>query len=164
MKVKIFLIGFFLLIILTTVFYWHRTKTKNSFTFVPPKEIEQVTQQRPFSISAWLPWWDYDLAEEEFIDHQSLFKIISPFAYILQKDGELVLKITNLKQKTSRYQSLSAIKVVPSVYNDFDGERVSLIINSEVRLQAHIKALVDLVQANQFDGLEIDYEYLKKYL
>jgi spore germination protein YaaH len=118
------------------------------------KSTEVVVSSQK-SLCAWAPWWDYTKAIEDARRLNTLDSI-SPFIYILDENGAIIEKINPELFPTG----VSETKIFPSIYNDFDGDRVSRILNSREKSQAHILDILDLVITNNYDGIEIDYEFL----
>jgi spore germination protein YaaH len=156
-----------LIIILT--FCIALTATFFGYTYIKQKTIKKtlvtinsVLQnaqvKKPTDICAWLPWWDIKNALNEYGAHQN-FTTLSPFIYILNPDGIIATKID--AEQIAALHTLENVKLIPTISNDFDPERVSEIINDDERLNAHIKDIVLLVNDNNWDGIDLDYEYLK---
>ena len=112
-----------------------------------------------FSVCGWLPWWDFERAVGEFIGNTDTLDIASPFVFTLESSGDIHLKALAFEQKLSDLKSVSRL-VIPSINNEFDGIRVSNIINSEQKSNKHIGELVQLVEKYALDGIELDYEFL----
>jgi len=109
------------------------------------------------SVCGWLPWWDYENAVSEYAENEEVFDTVSPFIYSLEADGEIALKIDGENSITDFREGT---EVIPSISNEFDGERVSVIINNTEETDKHISDVVELVNRNNFNGIELDYEYL----
>jgi spore germination protein YaaH len=129
------------------------------FLFSRRGQKPTADEMLPGDVCTWLPWWDYQRAEEDFLKLEKL-KIASPLIFILEEDGGISLKIEDLSGRLSRLKAKRDILVVPSIYNDFDGERVKRILDSEDLTEEHIERLVSLVESDDLAGIEIDYEYL----
>ncbi len=53
------------------------------------------------------------------------------------------------------------LRIVPSIVNGgFDAQRVSLVVNDPARRAQHIADILALVNDNDYDGIDIDYESL----
>ncbi|MBI2022170.1 hypothetical protein HYS93_04830 [Candidatus Daviesbacteria bacterium] len=110
---------------------------------------------------AWLPWWDFENAQKEVEQYGPFFNQLVPLIFILNKDGQIEAKIQDVNQRLTQLKNFSNAQIIVSIYNDFDGDRVSKIINQPTARARHIEQLVGLVSSDQISGLELDYEYLK---
>lgn len=125
------------------------------------REQQQSKPTSSIIARAWIPWWDFDNSQKEIEQYNQAFNQLVPLVYILNKDGQIEGKISDLDQRLTALKNFSNAQIIVSIYNDFDGERVSRIINQPVLKNQHIKQLVDLISSDQISGLELDYEYLK---
>lgn len=159
---KFFLGTRFLLIAITIlgfiVWVWPRAKKPEKYRMSPPV----IKESSSVSVCGWLPWWNYQRAEEEFLANKGLFSSISPFVFLLTEEGQVKTMVDSLAEKIKAYKKDAQLKVIPSIYNDLDGQRVSRILNSEKLRQQHIETLVGLIKTTGADGIEIDYEYLQR--
>jgi spore germination protein YaaH len=120
----------------------------------------QTAAGKPLEISAWIPYWRKATGTPEAISHISAFKEISPFGYTVKKDGTLfdAMKINEdpwpALIATARAQK---VKIIPTVMWS-NGDTIDAILRSPKARAAHIKAIVDMVKSNNFDGVDIDYE------
>src|SRR5690606_27745282 len=91
--------------------------------------------------------------------HEDTLDIASPFVFTLEANGDISLKTPTFEQSLTELKKVSRL-VIPSINNEFDGTRVSIIINSEAGSTKHIDELVELVERYALDGIELDYEFL----
>lgn len=133
------------------------SKTKVEANIAP---IE-TSENSPFTVSAWLPWWNFDNAIKEYEENSQLFTSISPFIYVLNAEGSIESKLSTERMK--KLTNLDNVQIIPTIYNEFDPKRVHNIIDNATKRAKHISDIKNLVLANDFDGVEIDYEYLNAY-
>ncbi|QQS38475.1 hypothetical protein IPM62_03775 [Candidatus Woesebacteria bacterium] len=142
----------FLLFLLSILF----TKPQKSLP-KQPLDTPSSYVATDFSVSGWLPWWDFDKGAVEISENKNTFTSVSPFIYELNDD----LTITS-RDQTGKTASIlknhPELEIIPSVSNNFKGENVSKIINSTELSENHISQLVDL--ALPYDGIELNYEQL----
>lgn len=124
----------------------------------PTDSVNTTEPQVDFAICGWLPWWRYDKAIDEINSHPGVYDVISPFVYELGEDLEIVTKIE--QSSMDRLKTGDDFKIIPSISNAFDAERVSAIINSDELTKKHINDIVELTKQNNYDGIEVDYEEL----
>ncbi len=113
--------------------------------------------------SAWLPYWKKATSTEEALAHLNTFSEISPFSYTVKSDGTLVdtAKMTQ-EPWTTLFSSAQKqkVKVIPSILWT-DANAMHTVLKTYTLRLKHEKAIVDLVVANNFDGIDIDYEQKK---
>ncbi len=113
-----------------------------------------------FSVASWIPYWSQDLGIPTLQANLSKFSIITPFAYEVDSNAHLVdkLKISkgdwNTVFSSARSQN---IKIVPSILWTAKNQMHNVFSDSTLRT-AHEDEVVSMVTANNFDGVEIDYE------
>lgn len=134
----------------------------SSIVFIVPCFASAATKQ-PFTYGAWLPFWNRSAAINEFTNHMTAFKEISPFAYEVQKDGTLKDRV---KLETGPLYGWAlalhdyGIKVLPTV-NWANGTEIDTILSDKKARTAHIKGIVALAMTAPNDGVDIDYENKK---
>ncbi|TSC52076.1 MAG: glycosyl hydrolase [Parcubacteria group bacterium LiPW_41] len=113
-----------------------------------------------FSYGVWIPYWKRTAAVPEVSKNISKIKTISPFSYEVQKNGKIwdamklkeegwlqLLELTGSEGKT----------IVPTI-TWMKGDEIHSTLSSSTLRLAHIKNIVTLVDQNDFDGVDIDYE------
>lgn len=113
-----------------------------------------------FSYGAWIPYWKKAAAIPETVAHIDSLRVISPFSYEVRQNGAIH---DAMKLGDESWLSLMEIagskdiKVVPT-FSWQDGAAIYAVLSSSTARQAHIDAIVSLVDENDFDGVDIDYE------
>ncbi len=113
-----------------------------------------------FSYGAWIPYWKKAAAIPEAVAHIDSLSVISPFSYEVRSNGTIR---DAMKLGDESWLSLMEIagsegkKVVPT-FAWQDGASIYAVLASSTARQAHIDAIVNLVDENDFDGVDIDYE------
>ncbi len=113
-----------------------------------------------FSYGAWIPYWKKTAAIPEVIAHIDSLSVISPFSYEVRANGTIR---DAMKLGDESWLSLMEIagsegkKVVPT-FAWQDGASIYAVLSSSTARQAHIDAITGLVDENDFDGVDIDYE------
>ncbi len=124
-------------------------------------------------VTTWMAFWDWDRSFTEMTTYPGLFTEVLPFWYDMDSTGNLksaqgipeMLKAKKLKfshRKFVQYCHKNGIKVIPLISNAFQSERVSQVVNNPVLRKRHVKNLVSLTQKYNYDGVDIDYEGLKR--
>jgi spore germination protein len=159
---------FFLLITLSLpfllVFYFFQKPDIREYSNVQPTNMpEEATGPQVNTTNttcAWLPWWVFDKALNQYEENNDIIDTINPFIYVLTPDGEIEKKVN--ESRIANLLGSEDLKVIPTISNDLDPERLSNLLNSPDLTEKHIDDIVALVKDYDFDGIEIDYEYLKK--
>ena len=113
-----------------------------------------------FSYGAWIPYWKKTAAIPETIQHIDTLKEISPFAYEVNTNGTIhdAMKLKDVSWLTLMETAGSkGIKVVPS-FSWQDGNAIHRVLSSSAARAGHMKNVLQLVDENDFDGIDIDYE------
>lgn len=115
-------------------------------------------------VAAWVPWFGTEAGPKSAIENIEKIDVVYLFAYEVQADGSIVNR-ANFEQKDWKELIETArandVKVIPTVVW-FDGEQMDQILSDKSARRKHIKAIVDMVEDNDFDGVNIDYEGKKK--
>ncbi len=113
-----------------------------------------------FSTAGWLPYWKKETGIPETIKNIDAFSEISPFAYSVTSSGTLK---NDMKIEGDDWQQLftltkkKGVKVYPSILWT-NRDQMEITLNDKKKRAAHIKAIVAEVNAQKFDGIDIDYE------
>ncbi|MDB5194180.1 MAG: Glutamate 5-kinase [Parcubacteria group bacterium] len=120
----------------------------------------QAALSAPFEVSGWIPYWRNATGTMEFLTHIDKFKEINPFGYTVKSDGTL-FDASGLSQAPwpdlEKLAKAKQIRFVPTVMWS-DGATIDKILRNPKTRAAHIKNIVSVVKANNFDGIDIDYE------
>jgi spore germination protein len=122
--------------------------------------------QIPVVIGA-VPYWDEEEARRTIDAQSSKLDVASPWSYSVAKDGTVVLQ-PGLDAGGEAAQATwlhdRGLKVIPTIANTTEGlwdpETVSKVIRDGALRGKHVQSIVDLVNANNYDGIQIDYEDL----
>lgn len=95
---------------------------------------------------------------DTLVEYADVVSEINPFWYELAGDGS----IRGAARDHAMLDELRAlgVRIVPTIANDFDRQRVHDVIGTPEARTAHVQALLDLVLENGFDGIDVDYESL----
>lgn len=118
---------------------------------------------RAFEISGWIPYWRSATGTADTFPHLSQLTSVMPFGYTMKSNGTLadtaklteepwVSFIAEARQK--------GVKVVPSVMWGH-GETIHKILSNTQTRIALEDEIAAVVKANNFDGIDIDFEAKK---
>ncbi len=120
-------------------------------------------------VMGWIPYWDQETAFQSFKKNVKEINYISVFWYRLDENGNVGLYSKAKENKSIiRYAKDNNVKVIALVanlsesnQNIWDYKRVDKAISDKEKRGNHIAQIVNLVEKNNFDGVDIDYESLK---
>lgn len=120
----------------------------------------KIKSARPkHSVGAWLPYWDQENALRSFKQNKKTIHELSPYWYFVRSDGKLNAS-SKFDLRAVKQAKKEGVKVIPMVSNDFDGAKISKIINDPKLRKTHIRELVAKVVERDMDGIDLDYEGL----
>ena len=109
-------------------------------------------------VNGWLPYWSMPASLSSVSGNADLWGEASPFWY--EATGA-----TTITPHTGAGDAVvvgtlrtGGIKVVPTVTHAFNAAAMAKLLADPTQRTAHVSALVDLVRANGFDGIDLDYE------
>ncbi|RJQ35617.1 hypothetical protein C4568_00675 [Candidatus Parcubacteria bacterium] len=114
-----------------------------------------------------IPYWDQRRAISVFKENVDVFDIISVFWYLLEEDGAIsTYQYANEDGSLIDFAHEHGVKVLALIANlpeddVWDWERVDNVIRSDERRKQHIADILALVEERGFDGVKIDYEFLR---
>ena len=123
-----------------------------------PATADAATNRK---VSAWLPYWDNTRGHQSFLANADLYSDLSPFWYELNASGTVVAYPGAESATIVSDAKTKGVAVIPTVTNDFDPVRVHAMLTSAAARSAHVQALVNLVVAKGYDGIDLDYEGLQ---
>jgi spore germination protein YaaH len=118
-------------------------------------------------IAAWLPESVDSINRQSFEANADILDEISPFWYATNARGA-ILRDGAARDKTLVELAHSKnVLVIPTIHNIVCGscpDPVPTILNNPDRRSQHVRNIVDEVLANDYDGIDIDYEMLSSSL
>jgi spore germination protein YaaH len=129
------------------------------FAFSAPS-MAVAAQYKPFEVSGWIPYWRADLGIADTTLHLDTFTEINPFGYTVKQDGTLNDELTKNSQLWPvlyYFARQKNIRVIPTVMWS-NGEAIHATLSNKASRTAHINEIVKMVNDNNFDGVDIDYE------
>jgi len=119
-----------------------------------------ITDNMPRSIAGWIPYWSWNSGISTFTNNIELFDEISPFWYKANADGSLNSYSGAGNQTFVKLAHDNDVKVLPLISNEYNKTLVNQILSNLSIMNNHISNIVNLVVANNYDGIDIDYEGL----
>jgi spore germination protein YaaH len=131
-------------------------------TTVKPKAVAtKAPAKSTLEFSGWIPYWRTATGTADVLPHLSQLKRINPFGYTVKLDGSLndasKLEQPGVWDAFIAEARAKKTQVIPSVmWSDTDS--ISNILGDPVARSKHVDAIVAMVNKNNFDGVDIDYE------
>jgi spore germination protein YaaH len=120
------------------------------------------------TVIAYVPYWDQERGFAVARANRTTFDQLSPMWYSLRDDGSLTLaddENTVIDAATVRAFQQSGLQVLPTLTNLRNGswnyDLLGSVLASDDLRRRHVGAIVELVLANGYDGIDIDYEDLR---
>lgn len=172
-KVRRNLIFTGLIIFMISVIYIYITSKEGNFknkdNNVVLAEDTKIFEENINNLSAWVVYWDLNYDKEiRTLDKE--LKNICYFAVNFNSNNELVIpeKLISCYNETNGYDYNKYITIVNDKINSDGSSSLkdinllkALLSNSDLR-SSHIEDIISLAVKYNFDGIEIDYEQIKK--
>lgn len=129
--------------------------TPNQPTPQPP------VQPKPKTIAGWLPSWDTPEALKTLSEFNGVFNEVSPFWYGVDISGQVVSSPGAENADIINLARSDGDRLIPTISNAFNGQKVSEILRDPNRYRWHIALLVEKAVNSNYDGIDLDYENLK---
>jgi len=113
-----------------------------------------------FEISGWVPYWRTEAGVASILPNLNLFNEVNPFIYTVRLDGTLnqASAITDQNWQNLKVKSKElGVKFIPTITWS-NADKMHEIFSDPIKRQAHIQAITREIFANNFDGIDIDYE------
>lgn len=134
----------------------------------PREEPDAEPPAEDRTVIAYVPYWDQERAFDSVLENIEIIDEVSPFWYAPDAEGNVELsdpQHTTVDRMMVRYLQEQGIRVIPTITNlrsgDWDPEVVGEVLADDARMEAHVRNIVDLVIAEGYDGIDLDYESLR---
>lgn len=129
-------------------------------SFSAPVSALAAAKYKPFEVSGWIPYWRADIGIADTVIHLDTFTEVNPFGYTVKTDGTLNDELSKNSQLWPVLKLLADqknIRVIPTVMWS-NGEAIHAVLSNKASRTAHIQEIVRVVNAGNYDGIDIDYE------
>jgi|SRR5665213_397744 len=113
-----------------------------------------------FEVSGWLPYWSAASSTADAIAHLSELTEVDPFVYSVQNDGSISdLGPMNAPPWSTLVADAKAahVRVIPTVMWSNASAEEAILSNTTKRVALEV-AIANLATANNYDGIDIDFE------
>jgi spore germination protein YaaH len=111
-------------------------------------------------ISAWLPDSFDAVNRQSFEANADILDEVSPFWYSTDSYGNLAHGADARDKTLVELAHSKNVLVIPTIHNVLTVDPVPALLSSAERRKNHIHNIVDEVLANNYDGIDIDYEFI----
>jgi spore germination protein YaaH len=114
----------------------------------------------PLEFSGWLPDWRAQQSVDDVTPHLSQLKSVMPFGYKVNAQGQVVGDFVPTIEPWKSFIATAqakGVRVVPSVVWGVGTEMQAVLSDSTKRVALEDE-IANLVKANGFDGIDIDFE------
>lgn len=117
---------------------------------------------RDYSVSAWMPLIDLENSKKSLFQNIDLFDYISPHEMKVEADGSITRVGTLFDEDNEATLNDASVKIIPTITNIFDQDDItSNLLQNEELVNVHVNNILNLVEEENYDGIDIDYENLK---
>lgn len=110
------------------------------------------------TVSAWLPYWDQENAYRSALAHAAQLRTVSPFWYETRSADRITGFDGAGERRIIDGLHAKGVQVVPTVMEQLPRGALAAVLTSPAQRAAHLDALLAVVRARDYDGLDIDYE------
>lgn len=129
--------------------------------FVPFANAASSSRSKSkLEVSGWIPYWRTEAGTKDARKNLSVLTSVNPFSYSVKSDGTLA---DTAKIEGKDWQNLfkdarkKEVEIVPTVMWS-DTQNIHRILSNPTLRAAHVANIVRMVEDNDFDGVDIDYE------
>ena len=118
-----------------------------------------VTAASP-EVGGWVPYWTSESGVESVIDNMGDIDILYPFVYEVEGGGDIIAKVDldrGVWEDLLDEADDQRVEVIPTIAW-FDGEAIHAVLSDRRARNNLIDDIEDLVDDNNFDGINIDFE------
>lgn len=111
-------------------------------------------------VGGWVPYWTSESGVESVIDNMDEIDILYPFVYEVEGGGDIVAKVDldrGVWEDLLDEADDERVEVIPTIAW-FDGEGIHAVLSDRRARNNLIDDIEDLVDDNNFDGINIDFE------
>lgn len=127
--------------------------------FIFPGSVEAASRYSP-DVGGWVPWWTEDDGVETVIDKMNQIDILYPFIYEVETGGSLKAKVDidhGVWEDLLEAADDERVDIIPTIAW-FDGPAIHDVLSDRKERRKLVRAIEDLVDDNNFDGINIDFE------
>jgi spore germination protein YaaH len=139
-----------------------------AFLFMMPEKVSlaavtaaaEAQESQPLKYAVWLPFWKAQDGAQDVSLNLNKLDEVSPFSYEIGTGGKIIDDANIDNGSWNGWFSAArelGVKIIPTVAW-FDGTPMYNLLSNAATRQAHEDAIAALAKAQNFDGIDIDYE------
>lgn len=114
-------------------------------------------------LTGWLPYWDSQNSVNSVLVNKNQFKTVSPFWHSTTNTSSGVKITTHSLNWSTRNQiretlQTSGVKILPSITDGTGKNKMAATLADVNKRNVLINDIVNLVNSNQYDGVDLDFE------
>jgi spore germination protein YaaH len=114
-------------------------------------------------VAGWIPYWRDSEGIKDAKENLEDIDTLYPFAFVVKSDGTLsdLAGLGDKEWKSLKKKAQSEdTEVIPTIMTS-SGDLIHTILSNTDSRNRHVKAIMDMVEKGDFDGVDIDYESKK---
>lgn len=115
------------------------------------------TSTPAYEVAVWFPPWDTARAEASLWREAQSIDTVHLFWHYMRADGTIATR-SGLRLGLVADCQAAGLRVVPTITDGFASGRASAVLGNATSRAAHVQHIVDLVVAQGYDGVDLDYE------
>ena len=111
-------------------------------------------------VAGWVPYWAEEKKIKTVIKHMDEVDILYPFIYEVTSDGTIVAKVDiqdGVWEDLLDEADDERVDIIPTIAW-FNGQEIHDTLSDRKKRRAFVRAIAELVDDNNFDGINIDFE------
>lgn len=155
-------INLLLLFIMAGAFFYF-TNGANILQVIFSKKVtvaeRNILKQVPASqFHGWIAWWDEAAALKSLDQNIQKLQSVSPVWYKLDGQGNLFQIPHKANLEIKKLAQQSKIKLIPTITNDFDANKISIVLHNSDIYNSFTEELLSLAKKYDYQGFDIDWE------
>jgi spore germination protein YaaH len=140
-----------------------------SLVLAPPAsaqpDVSAAANSTPPVVTGWLPYWSIQSSADRVVANADLFADVSPFwlkAAVNKDTGKLEV-VDEIESESLRNEVLTKLRstgrpVIPSIVDGTARQYMAAVLTNPTTRAEHVNDIVEVVLANGYDGIDLDYE------
>lgn len=126
-------------------------------------EVIEETEEQILMESGWLPPWYFNESFSSLKGYGDILDIVNPVFYSANSNGTVLNRkpAESVVTEFLGYCKENNIKVIPTV-GSYSYDVTNVLFASETAYMKHVQNIIAEVEKYDFDGIDIDYENIKR--
>ncbi len=132
-----------------------------NLTLAASSDDDEAEDEYEAEVAGWIPWWTDTAGIKSATKNIEKLDTVYPFVYEVGGEKAVIVDKADITERQwknfFKHARKNDVEIIPSIAW-FDGAQIDYILSDKKRRDAHIKAIVKIVEDGDFDGINIDYE------